>query len=67
MAAAPPRISPSELRTKLTNKANTLLVCAYRDPEQCRRHAIPGAITLRELEAKLPGLSKQQEIVLYCA
>lgn len=67
MAASIPRIRPDELRKKLARGDETLLVCAYDDPAKCREHSIPGAITLRELEARRPSLTKHQQIVFYCA
>ena len=62
-----PRISPSDLRQMLARGDGTLFVCAYDDPAKCRTYAIEGAIDAQELERRLPSLSKQQEIVLYCA
>lgn len=45
----------------------TLLVCAYSDPGVCGAMTLKGAISLKELEAKLPELKKDQEIIFYCA
>ena len=67
MADAIPRIAPGEVRAKLARGEPTLLVCAYDDPAKCRAHSLPGAIHLDRLHAMLPNLSKQQEIVFYCA
>lgn len=67
MAAPIPRIRPDELRKKLAHGDEPLLVCAYDDAAKCSEHFIPGAMHLAELEAKLPSLGRQQEIVFYCA
>ena len=42
-----------------------LLVCAYEDPVQCR--AMEGSISLHEFRQRLPGLSKNQEMLFICA
>jgi hypothetical protein len=60
------RITPEETYQKL-RAGKALLVCAYDSEEQFRNLQLEGAISFSELRAKLPALSKDQEIVLYCA
>jgi hypothetical protein len=60
------RITPEETYQKLRVE-NALLVCAYDSEEQFRSLRLEGAISLPEFRAKLPSLSKDQEIVYYCA
>jgi len=60
------RITPEETYQKLRVE-NALLVCAYESEEQFRNLRLEGAISLPEFRAKLPSLSKDQEIVFYCA
>jgi hypothetical protein len=60
------RITPVETFEKL-RMGKTLLVCAYDSDEQFRGQRLEGAISLTEFRAKLPSLSKDQEIVFYCA
>jgi rhodanese-related sulfurtransferase len=60
------RITPEETYRKL-RAGKALLVCAYDSEEQFRNLQLEGAISFSELRAKLPALSKDQEIVLYCA
>ncbi len=60
------RITPEETFQKL-RVSKTLLVCAYDSEEQFRSLQLDGAISLSEFKAKLPALSKDQEIVFYCA
>jgi len=60
------RITPEETYQNLRTK-NALLVCAYDSEEQFRSLGLEGAISLPEFRAKLPSLSKDQEIVFYCA
>jgi hypothetical protein len=60
------RITPEETYQKLLER-KALLVCAYDSEEQFRNLQLEGAISFSELRAKLPVLSKDQEIVLYCA
>ena len=44
-----------------------LLVCAYEDEAKCRAIALPGSISLAELESRASSLSKSQELIFYCA
>jgi len=44
-----------------------LLVCAYPDADTCSKMQLQNAITRSELQARLPELRKDQEIILYCA
>ena len=67
MTDAAPRISPAEVRRKKAGGESTLLVCAYESPEKCSQVKLDGSIDFKTLQAKLPSLSKDQEIVLYCA
>jgi hypothetical protein len=60
------RITPEETYQKL-RAGKALLVCAYDNEERFRNLQLEGAISFSELRAKLPALSKDQEIVLYCA
>lgn len=60
------RITPEEAYQKLQT-GNALLVCAYDSEEQFRSLRLEGAISLAELREKLPSLSKEQEVVFYCA
>ncbi len=60
------RISPEEAREKITS-GKALLVCGYDDAHKFRDNYLEGAISLPELKAKLSSLSKDQEIIFYCA
>ena len=60
------RITPEETYQKL-RAGNAMLVCAYDSEEQFSSLQLAGAISLPEFRAKLPSLSKDQEIVFYCA
>ncbi len=59
------RVKPEEARQK-AQSGEALLVCAYDSEEMCERLRLNGALTLAELKARLPGMSKEQEIVFYC-
>ena len=63
---SPPRISPAEAYQKVKD-GTALLVCAYPDDETFRKMQMEGAISFKELEARLPGLKKDQEIIFYCS
>jgi bifunctional DNA-binding transcriptional regulator/antitoxin component of YhaV-PrlF toxin-antitoxin module len=60
------RISAGDARRRVA-EGRAVLVCAYEDEERCRRLKLERAHTLRELEAGMSTLSRDQEIVFYCA
>jgi len=64
--AEPMRVSPEEVRRKVTF-GSALLVCAYEDDEKCKRLHLEGAIFLMEFKSRLSSLSNDQEIIFYCA
>ena len=61
-----PRIAPEEAREKVIN-GTALLVCAYADDQKFQRNHLEGAIQLTELDARQTSLSKDHEIIFYCA
>jgi hypothetical protein len=62
----PERVSVEEVHQKLKT-GSVLLVCAYEDEVKFRKVQLEGAISLNEFKSKLPSLSKDQEIIFYCA
>jgi len=62
----PKRISPEEIYEKL-KAGKVLLVCAYEDETKFKKMRLQGAISFSEFRSKLSSLSKDQEIVFYCA
>ena len=64
--AEPERISPEEVNKKL-KAGSILLVCAYDDEDKFRMFHIEGALSFNQFRSKLPSISKDQEIVFYCA
>ena len=64
--AEPERISPEEANKKL-KAGSVLLVCAYDDEDKFRMLHLEGALSFNQFKSKLPSLSKDQEIVFYCA
>jgi len=62
----PIRISPQEARTRVSSSA-ALLVCAYDNDEKFKLFHLQGATSFAQFKARLPGLSKNQEIIFYCA
>jgi hypothetical protein len=64
--AEPIRISPEEVRRKVTS-GSALLVCAYDDEEKCKMLHLEDAISLTEFQSKLSALPNVQEIIFYCA
>jgi hypothetical protein len=59
-----PRISPREAHERV-ERLGALLVCAY-PAEKCPGTHLAGAIALEDLEARLPSLGPDQEIILFC-
>ena len=60
------RIPPDEAREKVTS-GSALFVCAYADDEKFKKNHLEGGMSLNDFKSKLPSLSKEQEIILYCA
>ncbi|KIH76639.1 hypothetical protein SAMN05660860_01782 [Geoalkalibacter ferrihydriticus] len=61
-----PRISPAEARSKVQNGSG-LLVCAYAEPEKFSQNHLEGALSRQDFEARLGEISKDTEIIFYCA
>jgi hypothetical protein len=61
-----PRIGVQEAREKVTSK-RALLVCGYEDEEKCNKIKLEGAMSFGPFQAMLPSLTRDQEIIFYCA
>jgi len=61
-----PRIQVEEAYSKV-QAGKALLVCGYNDEEKFKTMKLEGAISFSDFESKLPTLSKDQEIIFYCA
>jgi hypothetical protein len=61
-----PRISVEEARRKAA-AGQALLVCAYPDDVKCSRVKLEGSITLADLQARLRSVSRDQELIFFCA
>ena len=62
----PIRIPPQEVQKKLQS-GSALLVCGYDNPEKFKENQLQGGISYEEFTSRLPALSKDQEIIFYCA
>lgn len=60
------RISAEEAR-KRVQSGSALLVCAYDSDEKFQKMKLEGALSLSEFRSKLSALSKDQEVIFYCA
>jgi hypothetical protein len=61
-----PRVSVVDARAR-SSSGEAILVCAYEDEGRCQGMRLDGAWTLAELEANLPRLPRDQQILFYCA
>ena len=59
------RVASEEVRQRVT-AGKALLVCAYDDEDTFRSMRLEGAISLKDLDSRLPALPREQEIVFYC-
>jgi hypothetical protein len=59
------RVKPEEARQKV-QRGEALFACAYDSEELCGGMRLEGAITLGELNSRLAGIAKAQEIIFYC-
>lgn len=60
------RVRPEEVRPKV-GSGEALLVCAYEQDWKFLQMNLEGAISFSEFQSRLPSLSKNREIVFYCA
>ena len=59
------RVKPEEARQPVLG-GKALFVCAYDSEELCGGMRLEGAMTLGELNSRLAGIAKEQEIIFYC-
>ncbi len=59
------RVSATEARASVKS-GNALLVCAYDSEGKFLANRLEGGIALAEFKTRLPGLSKDTELVFYC-
>jgi hypothetical protein len=62
-----PRISPKDVRRRMAGSSKALLVCAYDTVDRFREMELEGATSWPAFQASLPSVSKDREIVVYCA
>jgi len=60
------RISVEEARQR-TSAGRALLVCGYEDDEKCRKIALDGGMSFTAFRSRVAALTKEQEIIFYCA
>jgi hypothetical protein len=61
------RISPKDAKKKIAS-GTAKFVCAYEDEEKCNNLGLEGSISFTKFKAELkPTLSKDAEIIFYCA
>ena len=58
---------PVEEAYRKLKSGKALLVCGYDDDAKFKALRLEGALSLKEFETRLPKLSKDQEIIFYCA
>ncbi|OGT98863.1 MAG: ArsR family transcriptional regulator [Geobacteraceae bacterium GWB2_52_12] len=59
------RMKPQEAQRKV-QAGEALFVCAYEDEETCSQMRMERALTLGELNSRLAGLPREQELIFYC-
>ena len=59
-------VTPEEARRR-TGSGEAKLVCAYEDELKCKKVSLENAISLKAFRSQLASLSKEQEIIFYCA
>jgi len=60
------RINPEEVRPRVMS-GDAVLVCAYASDEKFHANHLEGAISLSMFQSRLPELSRETELVFYCA
>lgn len=62
----PKGIDPTQAREKVQS-GRARLVCAYDDEDKCRKLLLDGATTMPRFRKEMQGISKDEEIILFCA
>lgn len=60
------RITPQEAHSRV-GEGKALLVCAYEDPARFAGNRLDGSISIHEFRVRRDTLSRDQEIIFYCA
>lgn len=60
------RITPQEAYEKV-KAGQALLVCGYEEDEKFQALRLEMALSFAEFQRMLPALSKEKEIIFYCA
>jgi len=60
------RISVQQAK-EMVDAGSGLLVCAYDDEDKFKNNHLAGAISLAEFRSRPSSVTKDQEIVFYCA
>ena len=60
------RITPQEAYEKV-QAGQAILVCGYEEEEKFRAMRLEGALSFAGVQAMLPSLPKDREIIFYCA
>ena len=60
------RIGPEEAYRSV-KAGEAILVCAYDDEAAFQKMRLETAISLGDFQKRLPGISKEQVIIFYCA
>ena len=59
-------ITPEEAYPRV-KAGKAVLVCAYNDDEAFQKNRLQGAISYGDFSSRAPEISKDQEIIFYCA
>ena len=60
------RVSATEVRERVKS-GEALLVCAYDSEKKFQAHHLEGAVSLADFQTVLPTLTKDKELVFFCA
>jgi hypothetical protein len=66
MMNEPRRIPPEEARQKVSD-GDAIMVCAYENEDKFNKMHLDGAISMNEFKSRLSSLSREMEIIFYCA
>ena len=61
------RISPRHAHEHRESDSNALLVCAYDSEQKLQQNRLEGAISLDQFRSRVDSLSRDREVIFYCA
>lgn len=61
------RISPEQAARDVQTDSDAVLLCAYADPEKCRKYRLNKSVSLSEFRSRPAASRFDRKLLVYCA